>query len=73
MTIKQTQDQDRVKAPQKTRTKPRRAARKTVWDDAEIVVDIKYTEPGTPLDERLRAEQTRALLDLLSAEVTRRP
>jgi hypothetical protein len=48
MAIKQTRHQDRT-APQKAHTKPRRAARKTVWDDAEIVVDIKYTEPGTPL------------------------
>lgn len=45
--------------------RPRRA-RKSVWDDAEIVVNIEYTKPGTPLDDYLRKEQTRALLDLLA-------
>jgi hypothetical protein len=44
---------------------PRRA-RKSVWDDAEIVIDIQYTKPGTALDDHLRKEQTRALLDLLA-------
>jgi hypothetical protein len=45
--------------------RPRRA-RKSVWDDAEIVIDIQYTKPGTALDDHLRKEQTRALLDLLA-------
>lgn len=45
--------------------RPRRT-RKTVWDDAKIVVDIQYTQPGTALDEHLRKEQTRAVLDLLA-------
>jgi len=44
---------------------PRRT-RKSVWDDAEIVVNIEYTKPGTALDDYLRREQTRALLDLLA-------
>ena len=44
---------------------PRRA-RKSVWDDAEIVVDIEYTKPGTALDGLLHKEQTRAVLDLLA-------
>lgn len=44
---------------------PRRT-RKTVWDDAEIVVNIEYTKPGTALDDHLRKEQTRAVLDLLA-------
>ncbi len=44
---------------------PRRT-RKTVWDDAEIVIDIQYTKPGTALDDHLRKEQTRAVLDLLA-------
>jgi len=44
---------------------PRRM-RKDVWDDAKIVVNIEYTEPGTALDDYLRREQTRALLDLLA-------
>lgn len=44
---------------------PRRT-RKTIWDDAEIVIDIQYTKPGTALDDHLRKEQTRAVLDLLA-------
>jgi hypothetical protein len=32
-----------------------RRARKTVWDDAEIVVNIECTKPGTALDDYLRA------------------
>ena len=45
--------------------RPRRT-RKSVWDDAKIVVNIEYTKPGTALDDYLRGEQTRALLDLLA-------
>jgi hypothetical protein len=45
--------------------RPRRI-RKSVWDDAEIVTDIQYTKPGTALDNHLRREQTRAVLDLLA-------
>lgn len=33
--------------------RPRRA-RKSVWDDAEVVVNIEHTKPGTPLDNHLR-------------------
>jgi hypothetical protein len=40
--------------------------RKSVWDDAEIVIDIQYTTPGTALDDHLRSEQTQAVLDLLA-------
>lgn len=40
--------------------------RKTDWDDAEIVINIERTIPGTPLDDLLRKEQTRAVLDLLA-------
>jgi hypothetical protein len=39
---------------------PRRT-QKTVWDDAEIVVSIGYTKPGTALGDHLRKEQTRGL------------
>lgn len=46
-------------------TRPRRT-RKAVWDDAEIVVNIQYTKPGTTLDDHLRNEQTRTVLDLLT-------
>jgi hypothetical protein len=67
MAAKPTQHEDRTKTPKKARANLRRAARKTDWDDAQITVDIKYTEPGTALDDRLRIEQTRVLLELLSA------
>jgi hypothetical protein len=49
------------------RRHPHRTIRKTDWEDAEIVIDIKHTEPGTPLDDQLRRQQTRALLELLNA------
>ncbi|HWY18719.1 MAG TPA: hypothetical protein VNY27_08415 [Solirubrobacteraceae bacterium] len=58
-----------TKKPERRRdtrdARPRRI-RKDVWDDAEIVVNIGYTKPGTALDDHLRKEQTRALLDLLA-------
>ncbi len=34
--------------------------------DQLIIVNIEYTKPGTALDDHLRKEQTRALLDLLA-------
>jgi hypothetical protein len=46
-------------------TRPRRI-RKSVWDDAEVVINVEHTKPDTPLDDHLRKEQTRALLDLLA-------
>ena len=46
--------------------------RQSVWDDAEIVIDIQYTKPGTALDDYLRKEQTRAVLDLLADYVQKR-
>jgi hypothetical protein len=55
------QESERGKAP----TRPRRT-RKSVWDDAEVVVNVEYTKPGTALDDHLRKEQTQAVLDLLS-------
>jgi hypothetical protein len=45
--------------------RPRRV-RQNAWDDAEIVIDIQHTQPGTALDDHLRKEQTRAVLDLLA-------
>ncbi len=44
---------------------PRRT-RKPVWDEAEIAVNIEYTESGTALYDHLRKEQTRAVLNLLA-------
>ncbi len=60
-----TQKQNRQNAAKRPYVSPRRA-HKTVWDDAEIVVNIEYTAPGTALDDYLRQEQTRAALDLLA-------
>jgi hypothetical protein len=44
---------------------PRRI-RTSVSNDAEIVVNIEYTKPGTALNDYLRKEQARALLDLVA-------
>lgn len=40
-------------------------------EGAPVVVSIEHTKPGSPLDEHLRREQTRALLDLLADHVAR--
>lgn len=40
----------------------------TIWAEAQIVTDVRYTKPGTPLDELLRKRQTAVLLELLSVE-----
>jgi hypothetical protein len=40
-------------------------------DGAPVVVSIEHTKPGSPLDEQLRREQIRALLDLLADHVRR--
>ena len=37
----------------------------------EIVVTIAETVPGSTVDERLRREQTKAILELLAAHVSR--
>lgn len=55
-------------APDRARPVEPEPARRRATDDlasAEINISIEQTVPGTPLDERLRREQTRALLDLL--------
>lgn len=45
-----------------SREKP---ASRNALDRAPIVASVEYTTPGSPLDERLRRVQTRALLELL--------
>ncbi len=40
-------------------------------DGAPVVVSIEHTKPGSPLDEQLRRDQVRALLDLLADHVRR--
>jgi hypothetical protein len=53
----------------------RRAKRKPApadpLDGAPVVVSIRHTKPGSPLDEHLRREQIRALLDLLADHAAR--
>lgn len=61
--------------PQKRASRARRPKRSPAprdpLDGAPIVVSIEHTKPGSPLDEHLRREQTRALLDLLADHVAR--
>lgn len=59
-------DQDDGEVATRAPSARHRRARKTDWDDAEIVIKIEHTTPGTALDDHLRKEQTRALLDLLA-------
>jgi hypothetical protein len=66
MTKKQP-EQDEARGSHDKRTPRRQSTRQADWDDAEIVINIEHTTPGTPLDDHLRKEQTRALLELLAA------
>ena len=63
-------DGSRSSGHSRTRQRPPAAGRNAdgggALDEAQIVVSVKYTKPGSPLDEYLRREQTRALLDLLA-------
>lgn len=43
------------------------APRKCPIEDLEPVFEIEFPEPGSALDEQLRREQARAILDLLIA------
>jgi hypothetical protein len=38
-----------------------------------VVYEIEFTEPGSALDEQLRREQTKAVLDLLTAYKRKHP
>ena len=58
--------------PRSARTNSRRASQRTDWDDAQIVIDVQYTKPGTALDDYLRKEQAQAVLDLLADYVQKR-
>lgn len=42
-------------------------------EDLEPVFEVESPEPGSALDERLRREQTKAILDLLIAYKRRHP
>ena len=66
--LRSTADRARHVEPKPTR-------RRVTRDDlasAPITISIEQTAPGSPLDERLRREQTRALLDLLVDVAARR-
>jgi hypothetical protein len=41
--------------------------------DLEVVEEIELTEPGSALDEQLRQEQSKALIDLVIAHRRRHP
>jgi hypothetical protein len=43
------------------------SVKRTPLDDLDVEVKIEHTTAGTPLDDRLRREQTAALLALLAA------
>ena len=61
-------------APQRRRSRSgpsRSQAPRDPLEGAPVVVSIEHTKPGSPLDEHLRREQTRALLDLLADHVAR--
>src|ERR1700734_2755239 len=57
-------------APRGSRAK-RRPTSVDPLDGAPVVVSIRHTKPGSPLDEHLRREQTQALLDLLADHMVR--
>jgi hypothetical protein len=58
-------------APRNHATSSGKPASSDPLDGAPIVVSVEYTTPGSPLDEHLRREQTRALLDLLADHARR--
>jgi hypothetical protein len=49
------------------------APRKCPIEDLEPVFEIRSPEPGSALDEQLRREQAKAILDLLIAYKRRHP
>lgn len=64
MTTKRSQHQDPSSDPADTNT--HRIIADIGWGPTEVVFHIETTEPGTPLDDLLRAKQTEVLLELLS-------
>lgn len=65
MTTKRSQHHDPSPDPADTDTQ--RIVADIGWGPTEVVFYIETTEPGTPLDDLLGIEQTRVLLELLSA------
>ncbi|HTD08885.1 MAG TPA: hypothetical protein VK680_08345 [Solirubrobacteraceae bacterium] len=64
MTTKRSQHDDPSPDPADTNT--HRIVADIGWGPTEVVFHIETTEPGTPLDDLLRAKQTEVLLELLS-------
>jgi hypothetical protein len=66
---------DEPRQPEHTKRRQRRASRQPAQadplDGAPVVVSIRHTKPGSPLDEHLRREQIQALLDLLADHAAR--
>jgi hypothetical protein len=52
--------------------RPRKREIRDELEHARITVQVEHTVPGSPQDERLYREQTRAVLDLLSDIIQRR-
>jgi hypothetical protein len=57
---------------QKPATKTTTKAGGTLADGTKIVYHIEYTEPGSPQDQRLADEQTKAVLALLADVAAKR-
>jgi hypothetical protein len=64
MTTKRSQHDDPSPDPADRNT--HRIVADIGWGPTEVVFHIETTEPGTPLDDLLRAKQTEVLLELLS-------
>jgi hypothetical protein len=64
MTTNRVHHQDPSPDPADTNT--HRIVAEMEWDPTEVVFHVETTEPGTPLDDLLRAKQTEVLLELLS-------
>jgi hypothetical protein len=58
--------QHRNPSPDPPDTNTYRIVAEMEWGPTEVVFHIETTEPGTPLDDLLRARQTEVLLELLS-------
>jgi hypothetical protein len=64
---------DPTRVAREARVNPRRAIREVQWEGTNIRIEVEIAEPGTPLDEQLKAEQTRAFYSLLIAAARETP
>lgn len=56
----------RANKPDRATTAGESAVKRTPLDELDVEMEIEYTMPGTPLDDRLRREQAAAVLALLA-------